>query len=118
MSKHRLHHAEPLTPNSVVEIDGAQAHYLLNVLRLKPDSSVTLFDGSGLEFLCTVQRANKKSLLLRIGTGVDSHTESPLKTCLVQSIVKGERMDYCVQKATELGVNTILPIITHRTIVR
>lgn len=118
MSHHRLFHAQRLIPGTRVDLSGEQAHYLSTVLRLKPGSSVRLFDATGVEYQCCVEKVKRKRVALHVGNAIATNPESPLDAWLVQSVLRGERMDYCVQKATELGVKRILPVFANRSVVR
>ncbi len=118
MSEHRIFTSTPLSANANVVLDGAQAHYLGHVLRVRPNDSVTLFDGSGSEFTATVTNVDRKRVELKLVDSCNPSTESDLKVTLIQSLIRGERMDFCVQKATELGVHRIVPVFSERTVVK
>lgn len=118
MSDHRIFTATPLRADANVVLDGPQAHYLGHVLRVRSNDTVTLFDGSGTEFAATVMSVERKRVELKLGDSITPSTESDLKVTLVQSVIRGERMDFCVQKATELGVSRIVPVFTDRTVVK
>ena len=94
------------------------AHHVRDVLRLERDAELVLFNGRGGEFeaqLTAVARGEVRAMLGAWRAGID---ESPLTVTLVQSISRGERMDYTIQKAVELGVRHIVPITSSRTVVR
>ena len=95
-----------------------QAHYLGRVLRMKTGSELTVFDGSGDEFPALVTAFRKDGATLEPGDPVRRDLESPLRIRLVQGVSRGERMDFVVQKATELGVSDIQPVLTDRSVVR
>lgn len=102
----------------MVELDGAPAHYLVRVLRLAVGDPVTLFNGDGGDYageLCAVARDRAT---VRVGDVRVPARESPLKIILVQAVSRGERMDYTLQKATELGVSCIQPLTSQRVEVR
>ncbi len=99
-------------------ISGQDAHYLLNVLRLRPGDEVQILDEKGHIYRTEITSITKKEVSLRILSAEEIITESPLNLVLVQGILKGEKMDLVIQKATELGVKEIFPVITSRTIVR
>lgn len=94
------------------------ASYLVNyigrVLRLTVGSSVQLFDGSGIEFLGHITEITKKKIIINLTKTLAGLGESPLYTHLGQGMARGERMDFVIQKATELGVNEITPLFTER----
>jgi 16S rRNA (uracil1498-N3)-methyltransferase len=91
--------------------------HLTRVLRLEPGAPVTLFDGSGGEFAGTLERDGKK-WWARVGSHDSVERESPLDITLLQGIARGERMDLIVQKATELGVARVVPVLAERSVVR
>lgn len=118
MSTLRLFSPVQLRPNADVSLGGEQARYVGRVLRLRPGDALTLFDGSGGEYPATIDRVTKQELSLSVGDHVARNAESPLKTRLVQGISRGDRMDFVVQKATELGVHRISPVLTEFSVVR
>jgi len=84
------------------------------VLRLKVGAVLRLFDGMGLEYEAHLHTVSKRESTAIVSTSVTNDTESPLSITLIQGISRGERMDYTLQKAVELGVNRIVPVITAR----
>lgn len=86
------------------------ANYIGRVLRLKPGNEVRLFNGEGIEFQATISSVERREVTVKIEQPIDVTTESQLRTHLGQVISRGERMDYAIQKATELGVSTITPL--------
>jgi len=118
MSRHRLFVPEPLSPCDEYPLPDEQGHYLSRVLRLKPGDRVLLFDGSGYEYPAIVTEASRKRVLLQIGAAIGRDTDSPLKVRLIQGVSRGERMDFVVQKATELGVDRISPVLTEFSVVK
>lgn len=118
MSLTRLFVNTELQAGQQLQLDAEQARYLGRALRLRVGSSLSVFNGRGGEFTATVETIGRKSALLRIGDQADAITESPLKVHLVQGISRGERMDFVVQKATELGVKRISPVLTEYGVVK
>lgn len=118
MSRARLYIPIPLSAGTAVELKPEQAHYLGRVLRLRTGSELTVFDGSGVEFPARVALFAKNLARLEIGAALSRDVESPLHLRLVQGISRGERMDFVVQKATELGVTEIQPVLTEHTVVK
>jgi 16S rRNA (uracil1498-N3)-methyltransferase len=91
--------------------------HLTRVLRLDPGAAVTLFDGTGGEYAGTLER-DGKNWWAKVGSHDPIERESPLAITLLQGVARGERMDLIVQKATELGVVRILPILAERSVVK
>ena len=114
----RVFHPGPLKGKQQAVLDGGAVKHLLTVLRLKPGSELMLFDGSGFEYPAVIEQAGKKEALVKI-TGMHGPVvESPLKVTLAQGVSRGERMDYTVQKAVELGVADIHPVLMERSVVK
>lgn len=101
-----------------LDLPEAQAHYLGRVLRLAPGDAVQLFDGSGREYLGQVAEVGKKTLSVDLTEELPGQPDSPLRIHLGQGLSRGERMDWAIQKATELGAQVISPIISMRCEVR
>ncbi|MBV6289778.1 16S rRNA (uracil(1498)-N(3))-methyltransferase [Pseudomonas aegrilactucae] len=100
------------------DLPEAQAHYIGRVLRMAPGDAVQLFDGSGQEFLGELLEVGKKSVRVTLDQALPGQAESPLHVHLGQGLSRGERMDWAIQKATELGANLITPIVSERCEVR
>ena len=114
----RLFVSGALSNDAELVLQGEQANYLGRALRSRVGDTVTVFNGDGGEWPACIEHISKNSVTLRLGVVVESTTESPLKIHLVQGISRGERMDFVVQKATELGVNRITPVLTHHGMVK
>lgn len=100
---------------SAVTLSEEETRHLRDVLRLREGSTVRVFDGAGKEFEGSVVRIEKRSSLLTLlGEVKPVAAESPLDLTLAAGILKGEKFDLVVQKAVELGVNTLVPLLTHR----
>ncbi len=100
------------------ELDGDRARYVGKVLRARVGDVFTLFNGEGPEWPATITRISKSAVSLELGNSVEAGAESPLKIHLVQGISRGERMDIVVQKATELGVKRMTPVLTEYGVVK
>lgn len=87
--------------------DAAHRH-AVQVLRLKKGAVINVFDGQGLEYEATLAQVSKRESVVVLGQKIESQNESPLDITLLQGISRGERMDYALQKAVELGVNKII----------
>jgi len=96
----------------------AQAHYIARVLRHAVGDAVQLFDGSGQEFLGELIEVGKKAVRVELRETFAGLPESPLHIHLGQGLSRGERMDWAIQKATELGARVISPIVSERCEVR
>jgi len=114
----RLHVESPLHEGETLHLDEDSGHYLRTVLRLKKGYELTVFNGDGREYAAKVDMASREGVRLTIGRGMDRDTESPLFTHLGLGISRGERMDYALQKAVELGVSRITPLFTEHCVVR
>ena len=99
-------------------LDGDLAHYIGRVLRLGPGAPVQVFNGSGQEWPGEVQEVSKRQVRLTLAAPIAGMTESPLHIHLGQAMSRGERMDWAIQKAVELGANQITPLFTERCEVR
>ncbi|SEI49988.1 16S rRNA (uracil1498-N3)-methyltransferase [Azotobacter beijerinckii] len=100
------------------ELPEAQAHYIGRVLRLAVGDAVQLFDGSGQEFIGELAEVGKKNVQVELREQFAGQAESPLRIHLGQGLSRGERMDWAIQKATELGAAEITPIVSERCEVR
>lgn len=102
----------------LLTLEGEAAHHLLHVLRAHEGTEVGAFDGAGRTRLYHVISRNETSLTLEAKQPVFSAADPAVKTVLFACIPKGDRMDWMLEKATELGVNTIIPVMSERTVVR
>jgi 16S rRNA (uracil1498-N3)-methyltransferase len=114
----RVYTSAALTLGKQVELDEENGHYVRTVLRLKKDTEIILFDGKGGEYLCTVSEVSRKSVIIAVNKWLDRSVESSLLVTLGLGISRGDRMDLTVQKAVELGVNFITPLLTERCVVQ
>ncbi|QEY23341.1 16S rRNA (uracil(1498)-N(3))-methyltransferase [Neisseria animalis] len=90
----------------------------LNVLRMKPDEDITLFNGNGKAYPAKLYNLEKRRAAAEILREETQNNESPLDITLIQSVSSGERMDFTLQKSVELGVAAIQPVISERCVVR
>lgn len=114
----RIYVDRSLAEASDYVLTGATAHYLISVLRVHDRTALVLFNGQGGEFEAQVQGIRKASVHVRTGGYHAIERESPLKIVLGHSVCRGERSDYVMQKATELGVVRLDPLMAERTVVR
>lgn len=118
MSLHRLFSPVPLQGDTTIQLGSEQARYIGKVLRLRPGDGLTVFDGSGGQYSASIAVIRKTGITLDIGTFVATDVESPLSIQLLQAVSRGERMDIVVQKATELGVSRVTPVISEYSVVK
>ncbi|HWJ04239.1 MAG TPA: 16S rRNA (uracil(1498)-N(3))-methyltransferase [Steroidobacteraceae bacterium] len=109
---------EPLTPDADLALPAAAANHVARVLRLREGATIVAFDGSGGDFQCEILAVKGDRVLVRVGARASGLAESPLHITLVQAVSRSERMDWTLQKATELGVRTIVPVLSTRSVVR
>ena len=111
----RIYTAQPLRGNAVVVLEPDPSRHLSLVLRLGVGERVTLFDGRGGEYPGEITAVDKKNVHVMTGSHLPRECESPLNIHLGIAVSRGERMDWIVQKATELGVSSITPLWTEHT---
>ena len=114
MRQIRLHIPQALQSGQLVELPTEVVRHVRQVLRLRDGAEVVLFDGRGGEYAAQLQDAGRAGVLAQIGEHRAIERESPLSITLLQGVARGERMDFVVQKATELGVQRIVPVMTAR----
>ena len=114
----RIYTPHSLTVGQSLVLEDAAAHYLGKVLRMQPGRELVLFNGQGGEFQAQIADMGKKQVTLAIGEFSAADRESPLQLELAIGVSRGERMDWVLQKATELGVTRITPLLTERTEVK
>jgi 16S rRNA (uracil1498-N3)-methyltransferase len=114
----RLFVSAPFSNADELVLDGEQARYLGRVLRLTTGDRIGVFNSDAGEWQAEITALSKSTVTLRLLEQVPVVVESPLRTHLVQGISRGERMDFVVQKATELGVKRITPVLTDHGMVK
>lgn len=114
----RLFVDQPLASGAECVLDRRALDHAVKVLRLRAGDALRLFNGTGGEFAATLERGPGGALRGQVGEFTPDRCESPLRLRLVQGVSRGERMDYTLQKAVELGVTDIVPVITERTVLR
>lgn len=115
MQRHRFFAPPGNIFESTIVLDHDESHHLSRVLRLLPGATVYSFDGKGAEYECQVKRVNKDRAELSIIARLSNEVESPLQLTLGQAMVKGDKFDWVVQKATELGVTRLVPLLTEHS---
>lgn len=108
----------PLSGQSSVELPASAAHHIAQVLRMQAGQELTLFDGLGGEYPAVIDSATRNKLRVTTGEHRSIERESALHITLWHGLCRGERMDSVIQKATELGVRVIRPVITKRSTVK
>lgn len=114
----RIFCAEAMSANTSLALDETGSRHLCQVLRLGAGHPLIVFNGQGLAFDAWIEQADRKRALINLGERRDADTESPLSIHLGIALSKGDRFDWVVQKATELGVSRITPLQTQRVDVR
>ncbi len=99
-----------------IMVDGEEAHHILDVMRLKELDKVVTFDGTGMEYVGFIKEIKRKNLVIEIVETRTPSNKGSSKVTLIQAIPKKDKMDYIAEKATELGVFSIVPVATKRTI--
>lgn len=110
----RIYTDSDLDIQQSVELQAKAHKHIKDVLRMKAGDSVILFNGSGHDYQGTIEEISKKALRINIGRASKINNESKLELHLLQPLCSSEKMDLCIQKATELGVKTIIPFISSR----
>jgi len=115
MSGQPRFHVPEAAPGARVALPEHSAHHAREVLRLRSGTPVRIFDGAGQEFEATLDIVSRAEVSARLTHLVAARPESPLHLVLALSPLKGDRMELAIQKATELGVTAIRPVVTART---
>ena len=118
MRMNRVHAGQPLAAGLELALPDAAAYHVARVLRLRPGAPLVLFDGSGADFRAEIVAVEGDRVRVRVGERTAGLRESPLAITLVQAVSRSERMDWTLQKATELGVRRIQPVLSARSVVR
>lgn len=116
-SRHRLFVAQELKPDSEIVLDTPASHYLARVLRLRAGADVELFNGDGYNYTSTLIDANKNAATLSVSNRTANPGATP-KLHLAIALLKGDRLDYALQKATELDVAKVYLLTTERSELR
>lgn len=114
----RIHTGQVLQAESSFDLEPGPSQHLARALRMQVGDALILFDGRGGEYPATISALGKKQVSITTGAHSDREVESPIAIHLGIAISRGDRMDWVVQKATELGVSAITPLLTERTEVK
>jgi 16S rRNA (uracil1498-N3)-methyltransferase len=115
MSEHRFYLLPEKFSTTTAVISGDESHHLRKVLRLRVGDYVKVFDGIGHEWLATIEGFSGQDVSLKLHKLFEIASESPLSITLAQGLIKGDRFDWLIQKAVELGVSKIQPLISEHT---
>lgn len=118
MNLPRFYCRAALSPGAHVELPEPVARHAVRVLRLPPGAPMVLFDGRGGEYLAHIQRIERERVVAELASWQEVERESPLAVTLVQALQAGEKMDFTIQKAVELGVRDIVPVESRRSVLR
>lgn len=118
MTLRRIFSDARLRANATATLRGDAANHVLRVLRLRRGDELVLFDGSGNDYAGEITDIGRDDVTVRVTAGREVLAESPLAITLLQGICRGPRMDTVIQKATELGVSRIEPVLAERSVVR
>jgi 16S rRNA (uracil1498-N3)-methyltransferase len=114
----RIYTQQALLTGELVQLEEAASHHLNKVLRMQAGRELVLFNGSGGEYAASIYEVGKKQVVVTVAEHTADNRESPLQLELAIGISRGERFEWVLQKATELGVTKITPLITERTEVK
>ena len=118
MNSPRFYCREALSPGAHVELPEPVARHAVRVLRLPPGAPMVLFDGRGGEYPAHIERIERDRVYAELAEWRDIERESQLNITLVQALQAGDKMDFTIQKAVELGVRDIVPVESRRSVLR
>lgn len=118
MANLRFYTDTPLALGQTVQLSQKAATHAIKALRLNVGDTATLFNGDGSDYKCELVSIKKNEVLAAVLDATQSNNESPLNITLLQAISSGDRMDFTIQKAVELGVRNIQPVTSQRSVVK
>jgi 16S rRNA (uracil1498-N3)-methyltransferase len=118
MRVNRIFVEGPLQSGAQIALPAAGAYHVARVLRMRAGAALRVFDGTGSEFQAEIARVDGDAVIVSLGAAAQAAAESALRITLIQGVSRSERMDWALQKATELGVSAIAPVLTARSVVR
>ncbi len=118
MQRPRIYTPEALRSGTTHRLPESAAAHVTRVLRLAAGDPITLFDGTGTDYDAVLRIVARDGVSAAVGAGQATACESPLAVTLLQGVSRGPRMDLIVQKATELGVSAIRPVLADRSVVK
>lgn len=114
----RIYTGQSISIGRTIALDGDAARHIIQVLRLHPGASLSLFNGDGRDYEARLLACGKHEAAVEVVSASNEEPTPPIHFILAQGISKGERMDYALQKAVELGISEFIPLLTKRTVVR
>lgn len=118
MRKIRIYQNGNYQPRQIITLSASASQHVGRVLRMQSGEKITLFNGDNHEYLATITNIDKREVTVTIENSLENNIESPLKIHLAQAISKGDKMEFVIQKAVELGAASITPLITTRSIIK
>jgi 16S rRNA (uracil1498-N3)-methyltransferase len=112
----RFYVPNPRIEKGLLKVEGSEVRHIRRVLRLKVGDGLVLFDGSSKQYEGTIVEESPSSVVMKVENISSPVNESPLEITLAQSLLKGEKMEYLIQKATELGIKRIIPFFSSRSV--
>lgn len=101
----------------VIYIRGCEAHHARDVMRVKVSDDIIVFDGSGKEYFCVIDKIGKNDIIAKVNKTIKRKVDN-FRLALAQAMPKLNKMDFVIERATELGVERIIPMITERAIIK
>ncbi|HEU4487202.1 MAG TPA: 16S rRNA (uracil(1498)-N(3))-methyltransferase [Povalibacter sp.] len=118
MRLNRIFCEGPLTNGATVTLPAAGAYHVARVLRMRVGAPLVVFDGNGSDYQAEIVEVDGDKVLVTLHSQAPGTGESPIRITLVQGVSRSERMDWTLQKATELGAAAVSPVLTARSVVR
>ena len=112
----RFYVPNPSIQDELLKIEGEEVKHIRKVLRLKAGDKIIVFNGLGKEYEGTILEEKPSSVMVKVQNIFFPQKDSPLEVTLAQSLLKGEKMEFLIQKATELGVKEIIPFFSSRSV--
>lgn len=117
MRETRVYVDSPLESGRRIPLDSQTAQHVAKVLRLRDGAGLSVFNGHGGEYRA-ILRLSGREVAIEVGEHRNIEREAPIRLVLLQALARGERMDFVIQKATELGVHRIVPVAAARSVVQ